>query len=98
MRHIEAKGVMEQDDRHAIVKVPGQTAQRMTTHEVRPDYAREKRVEAFVQKAIEASDFAAPLDAISEEINQREMRLLKDVKQYLSADEEEEPVQLPKWG
>ena len=81
---------MQQDMRSAIVKVPGQSAVRITTPEVYPYYARAKRVASFVAETMERCDFTAPPDVIAEEIDKREVKLITDLKQSVEIEDEED--------
>ena len=99
MRHMEATGVMDQKSREAIVKLPSQSAVNVITPEVEGRYGRVERVATFIQKTMERSYCTSSPNAITDEINHREMKLLTDVKQYILRDDSDDSEpDLLEWG
>ena len=89
LRHQEAISIMDQERRHAVAKIPGQRGERIITSVVREHYARPRRVAEVCEGLADASDYTSPLEAIEQELNMREMKLITEVKAYLNPPEPE---------
>ncbi|MCP3678017.1 MAG: hypothetical protein GY721_10635, partial [Deltaproteobacteria bacterium] len=68
-RAAERIGTLE--NRHAIVKVPGEKTHEIMVPEVEEGYANDGRVERFKEQAFDRADFARPALLADEEINKR---------------------------
>jgi len=84
--------MVNQPQRHAIVKLPKKHTKFVSTPFVKDGFAREERVKRFKEKCYKLTDFANPKSLVAEQLEQRKNLLEKKAREdlYINQPEKKE--------